>query len=127
MRSKEKDGRRRKTRKLTICQQVHVSRTRMGLDANGATPFYETTVRHVTQGGPTETGEQAVRVFGFSQDLSARRPTADTATRRLLLDIVCSNLRLNGQTLVPTPREPFDFLAAGLLGPTAGNGRGERI
>jgi hypothetical protein len=39
------------TRKFTVGQQVYVPRTRIGLDADGATPFYETTVRRVTEGG----------------------------------------------------------------------------
>jgi hypothetical protein len=32
-----------------------------------------------------------------------------------LLEIVCSNLRFDGVTLVPAIRKPFDVLAEGLL------------
>ena len=72
-------------------------------------------------------GEQAVGVFELAQDLTARWVAAETATKRLLLDIVCLNLVLDGENLVPTLRRPFDLLAAGVLLPQEENGRGERI
>lgn len=72
----------------------------------------------------TEEGEQAVQVFELAQDLTARWVAADVATKRLLLDILCLNLVLDGENLVPTLRRPFDLLAAGLLPEI---GRGERI
>jgi hypothetical protein len=56
-------------------------------------------------------------VFELAQDLTARWLTDDNPTKRLLLDIVCLNLRLGGRTLVPTLRKPFDLLAEGGLRP----------
>ena len=75
----------------------------------------------------TEDGEQAVRVFELAQDLTARWVAAEVPTKRLLLDILCLNLVLEDQTLVPTLRRPFDLLAAGILLPKEEDGRGERI
>lgn len=74
-----------------------------------------------------EDGERAVEVFELAQDLTARWVAAETATKRLLLDIVCLNLVLDGENLVPTLRRPFDLLAAGDLLPKEEDGRGERI
>ena len=74
-----------------------------------------------------EDGEQAVGRFELAQDLTARWVAAETATKRLLLDIVCLNLVLDGENLVPTLRRPFDLLAAGELLAEEENGRGERI
>ncbi len=75
----------------------------------------------------TENGAQAVQVFELAQDLTARWVAAEVATKRLLLDILCLNLVLEDQTLVPTLRRPFDLLAAGILLPKEEDGRGERI
>jgi site-specific DNA recombinase len=75
----------------------------------------------------TEDGEQAVQVFELAQDLTARWVAAEVPTKRLLLDILCLNLVLEDQTLVPTLRRPFDLLAAGILLPKEEDGRGERI
>lgn len=75
----------------------------------------------------TEDGAQAVQVFELAQDLTARWVAAEVATKRLLLDILCLNLVLEDQTLVPTLRRPFDLLAAGILLPKEEDGRGERI
>lgn len=72
----------------------------------------------------TEEGERAVQVFELAQDLTARWVAADVATKRLLLGILCLNLVLDAENLVPTLRRPFDLLAAGLLPKI---GRGERI
>ncbi len=75
----------------------------------------------------TEDGAQAVQVFELAQDLTARWVAAEVATKRLLLDILCLNLVLEDQTLVPTLRRPFDLLAAGILLPKEEDGRGERM
>ena len=75
----------------------------------------------------TENGAQAVQVFELAQDLTARWVAAEVPTKRLLLDILCLNLVLEDQTLVPTLRRPFDLLAAGILLPKEEDGRGERI
>ena len=37
------------------------------------------------------------------------------STKRQILDILCLNLSLDGATLVPTMRKPFDLLAEGLI------------
>jgi hypothetical protein len=37
------------------------------------------------------------------------------AAKRQLLEIVCLNFRLDGATLVPAIRQPFEVLAEGLL------------
>jgi hypothetical protein len=44
-----------------------------------------------------------------------RRLTSDDATKRRILEIVFLNCRLEGATLCPTIRKPFDVLAEGLL------------
>ena len=49
---------------------------------------------------------------------------ADIAEKRLLLEIICLNLRLEGVTLVPEMRKPFDLLVEGHL---VSFSRGERI
>ena len=62
----------------------------------------------------TEHGEIAVKAFELSQTLREKWLTADYQAKRRLLDIVCLNLRLDGVSLVPTIRKPFDVLAEGL-------------
>jgi DNA invertase Pin-like site-specific DNA recombinase len=57
----------------------------------------------------------AARVFELSQALRQKWLTADYATKRRILEIVFLNCRLDGATLVPTIRKPFDVLAEGLL------------
>ena len=59
-------------------------------------------------------GEIALRVFELSQELKIKWLKADCRAKRQLLDIVCLNFSLNGATLVPTIRKPFDVLAEGL-------------
>jgi site-specific DNA recombinase len=51
-------------------------------------------------------------------------PTADYPEKRRILEIVFLNSRLDGVSLVPTMKKPFDVLAEGLL---SKNNRGERI
>jgi hypothetical protein len=41
--------------------------------------------------------------------------TADYDAKRRILEIVCLNCELDGVTLVPEIRKPFDVLAEGLL------------
>jgi len=41
--------------------------------------------------------------------------SADDAIKRRILEIVCLNCRVDGVTLVPTTREPFDVLAERLV------------
>ncbi len=63
----------------------------------------------------SERGDWAVKVFELSQALGAKWLAADIAEKRLLLEIVCLNLKLVDVTLVPAMRKPFDMLAEGLL------------
>ncbi|HLJ94364.1 MAG TPA: hypothetical protein VKU02_14355 [Gemmataceae bacterium] len=62
-----------------------------------------------------ETAELATKVFELSQTLRQQWVTADYAAKRRILEIVFLNCRLEGVTLVPTMRKPFDVLAEGLL------------
>ncbi len=72
----------------------------------------------------TEGGDTAIKVLELSQALKERWLTADQGTKRLLLDLLCSNFTLDGKTLVPELRRPFRFLAEGLLGAGEGIGGG---
>jgi len=57
----------------------------------------------------------AVKVFELSQALAAKWLAADIAEKRLLLEIIGLNWTLDGVSLVPQMRKPFDLLAEGLL------------
>ena len=72
----------------------------------------------------TEHGEIALKAFELSQTLREKWVTADYQAKRRLLEIVCLNFRLDGVSLVPTIRKPFDVLAEGL---TSVEDRGDRI
>lgn len=61
-----------------------------------------------------ETAELAAKVFELSQTLQNKWVTADYATKRRILEIVCLNCRLDGVSLAPTMRKPFDILVEGL-------------
>jgi site-specific DNA recombinase len=61
-----------------------------------------------------ETAELACKVFELSQTLRERWVTADYDAKRRILEVVCLNCRLDGATLCPTIRKPFDVLAEGL-------------
>jgi site-specific DNA recombinase len=71
-----------------------------------------------------ETAELASKVFELSQTLREQWLTADYDAKRRILEIVCLNCTLDGATLVPTMRKPFDVLAEGLV---SENSRGDRI
>lgn len=71
-----------------------------------------------------ETAELAAKVFELSQTLKQQWFTADYPEKRRILEIVFLNSRLDGVTLVPTMRKPFDVLAEGLL---SENSRGHRV
>jgi site-specific DNA recombinase len=71
-----------------------------------------------------ETAELAAKVFELSQALRNQWLTADYPEKRRLLEIVFLNCTLDGVTLVPTIRKPFDVLAEGLVSEKS---RGERI
>jgi site-specific DNA recombinase len=69
-----------------------------------------------------ETAELAAKVFELSQTLKEQWLTADCATKRRLLEIVCLNCRLDGVTLYPEMRKPFDVLVEGRFLKTSGEG-----
>jgi site-specific DNA recombinase len=71
-----------------------------------------------------ETAELAAKVFELSQTLQNTWISADYATKRRILDIVCLNCTLNGATLCPVTRKPFDEHVEGLVSPSS---RGDRI
>jgi site-specific DNA recombinase len=53
-------------------------------------------------------------MFQMSQTLQNTWVSADYATKRRILEIVCLNCTLDGASLVPTTRKPFDVLIEGL-------------
>jgi site-specific DNA recombinase len=61
-----------------------------------------------------EIADIAVKAFELSQDLRAKWFNADYAAKRRILEITCLNFSLDGVTLVPVMRKPFDMLAEGL-------------
>jgi site-specific DNA recombinase len=69
-----------------------------------------------------ENAELAVKAFELSQTLKNTWVTADHATKRRILEIVCLNCRLDGVNLCPTLRKPFDVLAEGLELKESGEG-----
>ena len=71
-----------------------------------------------------ETAELATKVFELSQTLRQQWLTADYAAKRRILEIVFLNCRLDGATLCPSIRKPFDVLVEGLLNEKS---RGDRI
>lgn len=70
-----------------------------------------------------ETAELAAKVFELSQTLRSQWLTADYAAKRRILEIVFLNCSLDGVTLVPTMRKPFDVLAEGLLSENSRTGK----
>ena len=71
-----------------------------------------------------ENAELASKVFELSQTLRQQWLTADYDAKRRILEIVCLNWKLDGVSLVPTMRKPFDVLAEGLI---SQNSRADRI
>jgi site-specific DNA recombinase len=74
--------------------------------------------------GRAERGEIAEKAFELSQSLRQKWFKADVRAKRQLLEIVCLNFSLEGASLVPTIRKPFDVLAEG---PSIRLSRGGRI
>lgn len=70
-----------------------------------------------------ETAELALEVFELSQVLRRQWVSADYVAKRRILNIVCLNCVLEGVTLCPSVRKPFDVLAQGLI---SENTRGDR-
>lgn len=71
-----------------------------------------------------EIADLAVKAFELSQTLRDQWLTADHASKRRILEIVCLNCKLVDATLVCEMRKPFDVLAEGLL---SANSRDDRI
>ena len=67
-----------------------------------------------TQNGKDDTA-MATKVFELSQSLNEKWLTADLPAKRQLLEIACLNSSLDGVSLVPEIRKPFDVLAEGQL------------
>ena len=78
----------------------------------------------VADRGHAENAETAVKAFELSQSLREKWVTADWTAKRHILEIICLNFRLDGVTLVPTIRKPFDVLTEGLV---TSYGRGDWI
>jgi site-specific DNA recombinase len=66
----------------------------------------------------------AVKVLELSQNLVGKWNRADFDAKRRLLEMICLNLPLDGETLCPEWRKPFDLLAEGL---PLEESRGDRI
>jgi len=62
-----------------------------------------------------EAANIAVKAFELSQSLRQKRLAAGFAAKRRSLEIICLNFRLDGATLCPTMRKPFDIAAEGLF------------
>lgn len=65
--------------------------------------------------GRSEYEDLAVKAFELSQSLTEKWAKADYQAKRQILEIICLNFSLDGVTLVPTMRKPFDVLAEGLV------------
>ena len=64
------------------------------------------------------------KVFELSQNLRERWVSADFSAKRQILELVCLNFTLDGATLVPQMRSPFDLLIEGL---SVSSSRGDKI
>ena len=71
-----------------------------------------------------ERADFALRCFELSQHLADKWLAADYAEKRALLDFLLLNLRLDGVSLVPEMRQPFERLLEGLKIPA---NRGDKI
>jgi site-specific DNA recombinase len=67
-----------------------------------------------TSGNRHEIIDTAIKAFELSQNPRAKWFAADWAAKRRILEIVCLNWKLDGVSLVPEWRKPFDLLAEGL-------------
>jgi site-specific DNA recombinase len=68
----------------------------------------------------SETTALAVKSFELSQNLKEKWLAADYAAKRTILEIVCSEMRLNRGKLTIFLRKPFDLLAEGVVLETNG-------
>ena len=74
--------------------------------------------------GRDERADFALTCFELSQHLEDKWLTADYAEKRTILDFMLLNLKLDGVSLVPEMRSPFDMLFEGLK---ISSNRGDRI
>ena len=72
----------------------------------------------------SEHADLAVKAFELSQALAEKWLAAGIDEKRQLLEIICLNLQMDGENLVPDIRKPFDILAEGF---TSMNTRGDWI
>ena len=63
----------------------------------------------------TEIGDLAMKVLELSQYLKEKRVTADTAEKRVILEIVCLNLIFKDASLEIAMIKPFDAIVEGLV------------
>ncbi|HVX85561.1 MAG TPA: hypothetical protein VH253_12335 [Phycisphaerae bacterium] len=80
--------------------------------------------RSTSGGNAADAGQNAIEAFELSQTLKDKWLISDYRKKRQLLETVCLNFTLDGATLVPTMRKPFNVLAEGLSVPLL---RGDRI
>lgn len=71
-----------------------------------------------------EVVDLAIKAFELSQSLSSRWFRADHAEKRRIMEIVCLNFLLDGVSLCPIWRKPFEIVSEGLL---VSSSRAERI
>ncbi len=74
--------------------------------------------------GKDEHVDTALKAFELSQALKDKWLTADYDAKRMILEIVALNWMLEGVSLVPTLRKPFDVLAEAMI---LKDGRGDWI
>ena len=65
--------------------------------------------------GRAEYTDLAIKAFELSQRLEEKWTCADFQAKRQILEIICLNFTLDGVTLCPEMRKPFDVLAEGLV------------
>jgi hypothetical protein len=71
-----------------------------------------------------EHADIAQKVFERSQSLKERWFGAEYEEKRQILEMLCLNFSLDGATLVPQIRSPFDLLVEGRL---VSSSRGDKI
>ncbi|HET9131743.1 MAG TPA: tautomerase family protein [Terriglobia bacterium] len=93
----------------------------------GRNPFLESDSVLVLLSRPRcadESADMAQRVFELSQSLTERWIASQHAAKRQILEMICLNFTLDGATLVPEMRKPFDVLIEGLC---VSSSRGDKI
>lgn len=75
----------------------------------------------------SESVDLVADTFELTQHLAEKWDAAGVPERRQILQILALNWTLEGRTLLPSLRMPFDLLADGLLAAAAADGRGDWI